>query len=70
MDRSTNSDPPDVSRRDVVFLDHPDTIFSPVGSRGVGEIGTVGSGAAIANAIFNATGIRVRDLPISPEKLL
>ncbi|MEV1175734.1 xanthine dehydrogenase family protein molybdopterin-binding subunit [Nonomuraea sp. NPDC049784] len=63
----TNADIPDI---DVHFLNYPDTIFNPVGSRGLGEIGTVGSAAAIANAVFNATGVRVRDLPISPEKLL
>lgn len=62
----TNADIPDI---DVHFLNYPDTFFNPVGSRGLGEIGTVGSAAAIANAVFHATGIRVRDLPISPEKL-
>lgn len=55
---------------DVHFLDHPDTNFSPIGARGIGEIGTVGTAAAIANAVFNATGRRVRDLPITVEKLL
>ncbi|OLF14346.1 hypothetical protein BLA60_04250 [Actinophytocola xinjiangensis] len=62
-----NADVPDV---DVVFLDHPDTNFSPLGARGLGELGTVGSAAAVANAVHHATGIRVRDLPITPEKLL
>ncbi|MEV1084020.1 molybdopterin cofactor-binding domain-containing protein [Streptomyces sp. NPDC050211] len=62
-----NADVPDI---DVRFLDHPDTVISPVGSRGVGEIGTTGSGAAIANAVFNATGKRIRDLPITPDKLI
>jgi xanthine dehydrogenase YagR molybdenum-binding subunit len=55
---------------DVHFLDHPDTNFSPLGARGIGEIGAVGTAAAIANAVFDATGRRVRDLPITVEKLL
>jgi len=55
---------------DVHFLDHPDTNFSPLGARGIGELGTVGTAAAIANAVFDATGRRVRDLPITVEKLL
>jgi xanthine dehydrogenase YagR molybdenum-binding subunit len=41
-----------------------------MGSKGIGEIGIVGTAAAIANAVYNATGIRVRDLPIRPDKLL
>jgi xanthine dehydrogenase YagR molybdenum-binding subunit len=44
--------------------------LSPVGARGIGEIGITGVAPAIANAIFDATGIRVRDLPITPDKLL
>ncbi len=40
-----------------------------MGSKGIGEIGIVGSSAAVANAVFHATGIRVRDLPITPDKL-
>ncbi|MFC5749603.1 xanthine dehydrogenase family protein molybdopterin-binding subunit [Actinomadura rugatobispora] len=60
----------DVPRLDVHFLEHPDTELSPSGVRGLGELGTVGSAAAIANAVYNATGRRIRDLPIIPEKLL
>jgi xanthine dehydrogenase YagR molybdenum-binding subunit len=60
----------DVADIDVHFLDHPDTIFNPEGSRGVGEVGLIGVAAAIANAVFNATGTRIRDLPITPDKLL
>jgi xanthine dehydrogenase YagR molybdenum-binding subunit len=41
-----------------------------MGSKGIGEIGIVGSAAAVANAVYNATGIRVRDLPITPDKLI
>ncbi|WP_406431148.1 xanthine dehydrogenase family protein molybdopterin-binding subunit [Streptomyces sp. NBC_00631] len=55
---------------DVHFLDHPDTNFSPLGARGIGELGTVGTAAAIGNAVFNATGRRVRDLPITVDKLI
>jgi xanthine dehydrogenase YagR molybdenum-binding subunit len=60
----------DVPFIDAVCLDGDDPDFSDVGARGVGELGTVGSAAAIANAVFNATGIRIRDLPIHPEVLL
>jgi xanthine dehydrogenase YagR molybdenum-binding subunit len=60
----------DVPFIDAVCLDGDDTNFSDVGARGVGEVGTVGSAAAIGNAVFNATGIRIRDLPIHPEDLL
>ena len=52
------------------FLDHPDLNFSPLGARGLGELGTVGTAAAIANAVYNATGQRIRDLPITADKLL
>ncbi len=54
----------------VEFINKPDTVISPVGARGIGEIGITGITAAIANAIYNATGKRVRDLPITPDKLL
>ncbi|MEU6716452.1 xanthine dehydrogenase family protein molybdopterin-binding subunit [Nonomuraea sp. NPDC046802] len=55
---------------DVHFLDYPDTRLSPTGARGIGELGTVGAAAAFANAVYNATGKRVRTLPITPDKLL
>ncbi|MEO3888577.1 hypothetical protein [Nonomuraea sp. B5E05] len=55
---------------DVHFLDYPDTRLSPTGARGIGELGTVGAAAAFANAVYNATGERVRRLPITPDKLL
>ena len=60
----------DVPFIDAICLDGDDPNFSDVGARGVGELGTVGSAAAIGNAVFNATGIRIRDLPIHPEDLL
>jgi xanthine dehydrogenase YagR molybdenum-binding subunit len=64
---STNADGPYI---DVHFIDKPDTIFNPVGARGAGEIGVTGIPAAIANAVYNATGQRLRDFPITLDKLL
>jgi xanthine dehydrogenase YagR molybdenum-binding subunit len=55
---------------DVIFIDKPDTYVDPMGAKGLGEIGIVGFSAAIANAVYHATGKRVRDLPITPDKLL
>jgi xanthine dehydrogenase YagR molybdenum-binding subunit len=49
---------------------HPDTLFDPLGMRGIGELGIVGMAPAIANAIYNGTGKRIRDLPITLDKLL
>jgi xanthine dehydrogenase YagR molybdenum-binding subunit len=60
----------DVPNIDVIFVEYPDLIISPLGARGLGEIGITGVAPAIANAIFHATGIRVRGLPITPDKLL
>jgi xanthine dehydrogenase YagR molybdenum-binding subunit len=60
----------DVGRIDVLFVEEPDYRLNPLGVRGVGEIGLTGVAAAIANAVFHATGVRVRELPIVPEKLL
>ena len=59
----------DVPDIDVMWTDIPDP-HAPVGARGIGEIGITGVGAAVANAIFNATGKRIRELPITPDKLL
>lgn len=60
----------DIPILDVTVLDIPDTKFNPQGARGVGEIGITGAMAAIANAIYNATGKRQRHYPITPDKLL
>ncbi|MDQ2747017.1 MAG: xanthine dehydrogenase family protein molybdopterin-binding subunit [Acidobacteriota bacterium] len=60
----------DVPMIDVHFIGTPDLHISPVGARGVGEIGITGVAAAVANAVFNATGKRVRDLPMTPDKLI
>lgn len=60
----------DVHDIKVIFVDEPDGIVNPLGIKGVGEIGIVGVAAAIANAVYHATGKRVRDLPITLDKLL
>ncbi len=54
---------------EVIFVDEPDDIINPLGIKGVGEIGIAGVAAAIANAIYHATGKRVRDLPVTLDKL-
>ena len=59
----------DVHDIEVIFVDEPDDIVNPLGIKGLGEIGIVGVAAAIANAIYHATGKRVRDLPITLDKL-
>jgi xanthine dehydrogenase YagR molybdenum-binding subunit len=64
---ATNADVPEM---DIYFTDKPDTIFNPVGARGLGEIGITGAPAAIANAVYNATGRRVRNFPLRPEEIL
>jgi xanthine dehydrogenase YagR molybdenum-binding subunit len=61
-----NADVHDVK---VIFVDEPDDIINPLGIKGLGEIGIVGVAAAVANAIYHATGKRVRDLPITLDKL-
>jgi len=60
----------DIPHQDVVFLDETDPISSPMKAKGVGELGICGVAAAVANAVYNATGIRVRDYPITLDKLL
>jgi xanthine dehydrogenase YagR molybdenum-binding subunit len=60
----------DIGDIDVVFVEEPDDIVNALGSKGVGEIGIVGVAAAVANAIYHATGKRVRDFPITLDKLL
>ena len=62
----TNADIPVI---DVIMIDKADTILNEIGAKGVGEIGNTGIAAAIANAVFNATGKRIRDLPITLDKL-
>lgn len=60
----------DVGEIDVSWIDEDDPHVNPMGVKGIGELGIVGTAAAIANAVYHATGIRVRDLPITLDKLL
>lgn len=60
----------DIGRIDTIFVEEDDKIVNPLGAKGLGELGMVGIPAAIANAIYHATGKRIRDLPITPDKLL
>lgn len=64
---ATHADSPDI---DVEFLDYPDKALNEVGARGIGEIGLAGVAAAITAAVYHATGIRVRDLPVHIDDLL
>ena len=59
----------DVRRIEVAFVDEDDTLFNPLGARGIGEIGITGVAAAIANAVHHATGRRIRSLPITLDKI-
>lgn len=63
---AVNADVPDM---EVIFVGTADPM-TPIGTKGVGEVGLVGIAAAIANAVFHATGKRIRDLPITLDKLL
>jgi len=60
----------DIHDIEVIFVDEPDALVNPMGMKGVGEIGIVGVAAAVANAVYHATGVRVRHLPITLDKLL
>jgi len=64
---AVNADAPDV---DVELIEVDDQVAGPLGVKGIGEIGQVGSAAAIANAVYHATGYRARELPIAVEHLL
>ena len=60
----------DVHEIETMFVEEDDPVVNPLGVKGMGELGMVGIPAAIANAVFHATGRRIRDLPITPDKLL
>ena len=60
----------DVPKLEALIVDEDDPFVNPLGVKGIGEIGIVGGAAAIANAVFHATGKRIRDLPIGPDKLV
>ena len=64
---ATHADAPEI---DVTFLDYPDTVLNEFGARGIGEIGHAGIAAALASAVYHATGVRVRELPVHIEDLL
>ncbi len=64
---AVNADAPMI---DIAFIGKPDPNINPTGSKGLGEVGIIGVAAAISNAIYNATGKRLRDLPITPDKVL
>ena len=60
----------DVANVDAIHLEDTDDLASPIKSKGIGELGTCGSAASVVNAIYNATGVRVRDYPVTLDKLL
>jgi len=60
----------DIPHQEVIFIDETDPMSSPMKAKGVGELGLCGVGAAVANAIYNATGVRVRDYPVTLDKML
>src|SRR5690606_10592429 len=60
----------DIPHQEVIFLKEEDELSSPMKAKGVGELGICGVAAAVANAIYNATGVRVRDYPITLDKLI
>jgi xanthine dehydrogenase YagR molybdenum-binding subunit len=60
----------DIQDIEAAWVDEDDDELNPMGSKGIGEIGIVGTAAAVANAVFHATGTRVRDLPIRLDRLV
>jgi xanthine dehydrogenase YagR molybdenum-binding subunit len=60
----------DIPQVEAYFVNKPDPIINPIGAKGMGEIATIGVAAAVANAVYNATGKRIRTLPITPDKVL
>jgi len=64
---AVNADIPNI---EVLFVDKPDPILNPIGAKGMGEVGIVGFAAAVTNAIFHATGKRIREIPVTADKLI
>jgi xanthine dehydrogenase YagR molybdenum-binding subunit len=60
----------DIQQLEVILIPEEDSFVNPAGVKGIGELGNVGTAAAVANAVYHATGVRVRELPIRREKLM
>jgi xanthine dehydrogenase YagR molybdenum-binding subunit len=60
----------DIPQIEAIFIDKPDPILNPLGTKGIGEISLIGVAPAVANAVYNATGKRIREMPITPDKIL
>ncbi len=60
----------DIPQAEALFVNKPDPYINPIGAKGMGEIATIGVAAAVTNAVYNATGKRVRDLPVTPDKVM
>ena len=60
----------DIGDIDVSFIDRPDPLLNTIGAKGIGEVSMVGAAAAVANAVFHATGTRVRKMPIRIDDLI
>ena len=60
----------DIPEPEIIIVESEDTQINPAGVKGIGEISITGAAAAVANAVYHATGVRVRNLPITPDKLL
>ena len=60
----------DIPQIEALFVNKPDPYINPMGAKGMGEIALIGMAGAVANAVYNATGKRIRELPITPDKLI
>ncbi|SFD62867.1 xanthine dehydrogenase YagR molybdenum-binding subunit [Chitinophaga sp. CF118] len=60
----------DIPQIEAIFIDKPDPVLNPLGTKGIGEISLIGVAPAVANAVYNATGRRIREMPITPDKIL
>ena len=60
----------DIGAIEIIMISEEDALVNPLGIRGIGELGNVGMNAAVANAVFHAAGVRVREIPIRLERLL
>jgi xanthine dehydrogenase YagR molybdenum-binding subunit len=60
----------DVPPIEIIFVNKPDPVINPIGAKGIGEVSLIGFAPAVANAVYHATGKRIRELPITPDKLI